>query len=47
MLRDKGMNWKPFAARLKLAVTQPDRALLIELASWAVLLAWMAHRAIE
>ncbi len=40
-------NWKPLAERLARTVTQPDHALLIELASAAVLLAWMAHWAVE
>ena len=40
-------NLKPLAARLKRIVTQPDHALLIELASGAVLLAWVAHLATE
>ena len=31
------------AARFARAVSQPDRALLIELASAAFLFAWMAH----
>jgi hypothetical protein len=41
------MNWKPLTDRLKRTVFQPDRALLIELASGALLLAWMAHWAVE
>ena len=36
-----GMHWKPVADRLKRTVSQPDYALLIELASGAVLLAWV------
>lgn len=41
------MNWKHLAERTMRTVTQPDRALVIELASAALLLAWMAHWAIE
>ena len=41
------MNWKPLANRLVRSVTQPDHALLIELASGALLLAWAAHWAVE
>jgi hypothetical protein len=37
------MHWKPLAARIKRTVSQPDNALLLELASGAVLLAWFAH----
>ncbi len=37
------MNWKPLAGRLKRFASQPDSALILELASGAVLLAWMAH----
>jgi hypothetical protein len=37
------MNWKYIAERLIRAACQPDHALLIELASAALLLAWMAH----
>ena len=42
-----GMKWKPMADRVKRTVSQPDRVLLLELASAAVLLAWMAHWAVE
>jgi len=41
------MNWKPLTTRLKRSVCQPDRALLLELASAALLLAWIAHWAVE
>jgi len=41
------MNWKHLAERLVRTVSQPDHALLIELASGALLLAWMAHWAAE
>jgi hypothetical protein len=41
------MNWKTLADRMKQSVTQPDRALVLELASAALLLAWMAHWAVE
>ncbi len=34
---------KRLASHLRRAVTQPDTALLIELASGALLLAWLAH----
>ena len=38
------MNWKPFGEPREMRpVTQPDHALLLELASGAVLLAWLAH----
>jgi hypothetical protein len=37
------MKLKPLATRLKRSVCQPDHALLIELASGAVLLAWVAR----
>jgi hypothetical protein len=47
MLDDPGMNWKLLADRVLRTVTQPDYVLLIELASGAVLLAWMAHYAVE
>jgi len=39
------MKWKPITERIRR--TTPDQALLIELACGAVLLAWMAHWAIE
>jgi len=38
-----GMHWRPLADRVKWTVSQQENALLIELASSAVLLAWMAH----
>ena len=41
------MHWKPIAERLRRTVTQPDNALLIELASGALFLAWIAHSAVE
>ena len=45
------MNWKALAERLRTlsvrASIQPDHALLLELASGAVLLAWVAHWALE
>jgi hypothetical protein len=41
------MNWKPLAKRLVRVAAQPDTALLIELASGALLLAWVAHWAVE
>jgi hypothetical protein len=37
------MNWKSIAKRLTGLASQPDSALVIELASAALLLAWMAH----
>jgi hypothetical protein len=40
-------TWKPLAERLVRTVSQPDHALLIELASAAVLLAWVARWAVE
>ncbi len=43
MLIPAGMTWKPVAKRLKRVVSQPDFVLLIELASGALLLAWIAH----
>ena len=47
MLDYPGMNWKHLAGRILRTVTQPDHVLLIELASGAVLLAWLAHYAME
>jgi hypothetical protein len=41
------MKLKRIAARVRRTVTQPDNALLIELASGAVLLAWAAHWVVE
>jgi hypothetical protein len=41
------MNWKPLTARLMRSVSKPDHALLIELASGALLLAWAAHWAVD
>lgn len=41
------MNWIPLSDRVVRAVSQHQTALLIELASGAVLLAWMAHWAVE
>ena len=41
------MNWKHLAGRMMRTVTQPDHALVLELASAALLLAWMAHWAVE
>jgi hypothetical protein len=41
------MHWKPLAERLRRTVTQPDNALLIELASGALLLAYIAHLAVD
>ena len=46
MLCNPGMNWKPLAAGVKRTVTQPDHALLIELASGALLLAWVVRWAV-
>jgi hypothetical protein len=42
-----GMKLKPLAERLKRTVSHHDHLLLIELASGAVLLAWMAHWVVE
>ena len=42
-LDPSNMNWRLIAERLKQTASQPDHALLIELAACAVLLAWMAH----
>ena len=39
----KSMNWPVLRDRLKETVSEPDHALLIELASGALLLAWTAH----
>ncbi len=41
------MHWKPLADRVRKAVCHPDRALLIELATGALLLAWVTHWMIE
>jgi hypothetical protein len=41
------MKWKSLAGPLKQTISQPDRALLIELVSGAVLLAWTAHLVAE
>jgi hypothetical protein len=41
------MNWKYLTDRMMRTVTQPDHALVLELASAALLLAWMAHWAVE
>ena len=41
------MNWKQITARLARSVAEPDHAVVIELASAALLLAWMAHWAVE
>jgi hypothetical protein len=41
------MHWKRLADRMMRTVTQPDHALVLELASGALLLAWMAHWAVE
>jgi len=41
------MIWKPLTERIKQVATQPDSALLIELASSAVLLAWLVRWAAE
>lgn len=43
MLDFAGMKLKPLAERVKRTVSQPDHALIIELVSGALLLAWMAH----
>jgi hypothetical protein len=40
-------NWKPLADRLRRFASQPDSALLIELASAAVFLALVAHLTAE
>jgi hypothetical protein len=37
------MTWKPLVSRLKRVTSQPDSVLLLELASGALLLAWVAH----
>ncbi len=42
-----GMKLKPLAQRIARAVSQPDCVLLIELATGALLLAWMAHTSVE
>jgi len=47
MLKFPPMKLKPLAKRLMRTVSEPDHILLIELASGAVLLAWMAHLAVE
>jgi hypothetical protein len=47
MLFPKAMNWKPLAGRLMRSAAKPDHALLIELASGALLLAWAAHWAVD
>jgi hypothetical protein len=47
MLCKVSMNWKPLAERLVQTVTKPDAVLLFELASGAVLLAWVARLAAE
>jgi hypothetical protein len=47
MLVLPGMNWKLIAERLGRTVSEPDYAVLIELASGALLLAWIAHWAVE
>ena len=47
MLDIPGMIWKPITERLVRTVSQPDYAVLIELASGALLLAWIAHWAVE
>jgi len=41
------MNWKHMAQRMMRSATEPDHALVIELASAALLLAWMAHSALD
>jgi len=41
------MILKTIAGRLKRTVFQPDRVLVIELVSGAVLLAWAAHWVME
>ena len=41
------MNWKFLTQSVMRAVTQPEHAVVLELASAALLLAWMAHWAIE
>jgi hypothetical protein len=43
----RSMHWKPFATRLMRSVSKPDHALLLELASGALLLAWAAHWAVD
>ena len=41
------MKWRYFSRRLVRTVSKPDHALLIELISAALLLAWIAHWAVE
>jgi hypothetical protein len=41
------MHWKKIAARVARSVAEPDHAIVIELASAALFLAWMAHWAVE
>ena len=41
------MKWKHIGERIVRTVSEPDHALLIELASAAVVLAWVAHWAVE
>jgi hypothetical protein len=41
------MNWKHLASRALRAAARPDLALLVELASAALLLAWAAHWGVE
>jgi len=47
MLWNPGMIWKPLANRVKRTVSQPESALLLELASGAVLLAWVVRWVVE
>jgi hypothetical protein len=41
------MNWKLLTERLMRTVSRPEYALLIELASAALLLGWIVHWAAE
>lgn len=47
MLCREGMTLKSIAGRMARTLTQPDCALVLELASAALLFAWMAHTAVE
>ena len=41
------MNWKPLAGWVVHTLSKPDNALLLELASGALLLAWLARAVVE
>jgi hypothetical protein len=47
MLRERNMRWRQIEDRLKEAIAGTDLGLVIELASGALLLAWMAHWIVE